>query len=557
MTKDAVITSKAGDREFKSQLREAALRGRRSKGERRTLWPAPYDQPTFDSRMAFLLDCIWTLLETEGEPEQIPDKEYIAWLVWHWGETRERGEPFVIWKPRRMIVSWVCRALELHDLGIFSGEHWLADENYKKSQQQVWRYSFLYDQMVRHLPHWGLPPLIPGVNTFGSAEQKQLDAVVLPNGSIFRAINSDPQALYGPGVRSITLEEPHTYAKLSDMLSQARMITQGRVGHRDGHVCLIGNSAPNSGWISLLKDEGFYPVPEGERFAQAPMYSRHYKGRDGILILDLRYQSDPEKDPAWVTKTRPGNLNWETEMEKRLDMLAGEPVFPQFSVLIHAPAKNQREPWLMDSHSEYVLGLDTGAQTIHHAGVLLEITPGREDRRQVIAVKEFVPDRPLSFIAFGHWCKAWIADNLPNSFWGNVIWVADHSITRREGSSLKTIKTLAWDELREVVLPISNVWETRKADVEWLLRDTVSSRDGQEEYPRFQLCAHDCPILFKALTGGYCYQSKPMSAYEDETIRAIMRRPEKGHVYSDVADSLQYACSHARELLRRQARKAA
>ena len=542
MASELLISTRAGRRKLKQNLKEAALKGRRTIGDSAALWPKEYCGTDYETRCKFILECVWTFLEVEGRYEQIPDLLYIRWLIWHWCDTRSKGIPLVCWKPRRMCVSWLFRALELHDLGLFCGEHWLADEKLQKSEQQCWRYWCIFEGIRQRFKTWNLEP----GKDFGSLDQKQLETYTLPNGSMFKRINSNPEALYGPGVRSLCLEEPHTYVALSDMISQALIIVQGSIGGNNGHVTLVGNSAPREGWIKLLKPCGETYRPQPGEFP-APPHSGVYLGNNGVRILDLNYRSDPSKDDAWVKKTKPGILNWDQEMEKSLDTQSGQPVFPTFDSTIHVPEIYLTASRKMNKHSTFILGIDTGINTMNHAAILLELTPGPPKTRRLIAVKEFCPEKAMMFQEFGRWCQNWIVQNVPQGYENDVIWVADRSITTREGLSHQNIKLFARDSLQENIIPISNAWEYRRAAVEWALSDhAVSETDDDEDVPRFALVKKDCPTLFRALLSGYCWREAT-----NPTEGADMRRPEK-NMFSHGADALQYSCIYAKDLLKKQ-----
>jgi hypothetical protein len=108
-------------------------------GDIKSLWPAPYNNHSYEARLAFIYDKVYTWHEQNGAPEPILPRAYIDWYVWHWADTRAKGLPMQVEKCRRMIVSWITRGLEVHDLGVTKGGLLLAGQKYDDAEAFVWR----------------------------------------------------------------------------------------------------------------------------------------------------------------------------------------------------------------------------------------------------------------------------------------------------------------------------------------------------------------------------------------------------------------------------------
>jgi hypothetical protein len=232
---------------YRQEIERAFLGAKALMGEGNCLWPAPYDQPTYESRIAFLYDKVWTFEETSGQPMALARKNYIEWFTWHWGNTKDLGEPLVVEKSRRMVISNICRALELHGVGIRTGNVVIADQVFSRARYHCWRTWFSYDQLVSRNPDWKLSDALP----YGSLADQRLDSLVLPNGSIIRSVNQDPESFRGTGVAEAVLEEGSVYDRLAKTWAQANSVTQGPPGKIGGHSVIIANASPNQDWSEI------------------------------------------------------------------------------------------------------------------------------------------------------------------------------------------------------------------------------------------------------------------------------------------------------------------
>ena len=86
-------------------------------GRDRPFWPEPFAHPTPEAAWSFIRE-LRTWNEAEGAIQPFPDKRYLKELAREWIECRATARPFVVEKCRRMVVSWLFRALELHAMGL-------------------------------------------------------------------------------------------------------------------------------------------------------------------------------------------------------------------------------------------------------------------------------------------------------------------------------------------------------------------------------------------------------------------------------------------------------
>lgn len=230
-------------------LEKGILDKKKQLGEIESLWPAPYNEPTYGSRIAFLEDLCFTWNEADSETQQLPTKDYIRWYVWHWHDCKMRGQPLITEKSRRLILSWVSRCLELHDGGLRPGNYFVAMSDYKDSAEMLWRIWFLYEEIRARNPTWQLPDCTP----YGSLLSKKLDSLVLPNGTIFNQMNSEGESVRGSGTTAICCEELSSYPKAAEFWAQANIITQGSAKSVGGFCYALCNASPKEEWQEIKK----------------------------------------------------------------------------------------------------------------------------------------------------------------------------------------------------------------------------------------------------------------------------------------------------------------
>lgn len=211
------------------------------------LWPAPYDQDTLESAMAFVRECrTWN--ETEKQIQPMPDLDYFWNIGAEWFKAKREGSELHILKARRMVVSWFCRCLELHQMGLSRQDWLLGGEKYGPACKHVWRLEHLYEDLRREKLLWKLPPskhlLFEG--------DRSLKQFSLANGSVCTAVNGEGNNVQGEGLTGVVFEEASLYPHLESMIGQAKIITQASAGHSGGFIVTIANPEHNHSYWELV-----------------------------------------------------------------------------------------------------------------------------------------------------------------------------------------------------------------------------------------------------------------------------------------------------------------
>ncbi len=216
------------------------------------LWPTRYVPSEVvsaeDASTRFVFECCWTYNEADGSTELIPDHEYIRWFAGEWIANRATGGTLICEKSRRLIMSWVCRALELWAIGLGRQKLVICGLNYTKSAEHVWRIAWLYRQLISKRSEFGLAAAQERGGNFGAQE---LEQVILPNGSLVENLNQEGQSFQGSGYSGVVMEEFSQYDNPSYMYSQARRVTEGKPGQPGGFVVAITNAWPSLEWKEL------------------------------------------------------------------------------------------------------------------------------------------------------------------------------------------------------------------------------------------------------------------------------------------------------------------
>jgi hypothetical protein len=211
---------------------------------------AAYRTAELRAACRFLFECCWTYNEADGSVELIPDLEYIRWFAGEWLLNREAGGVLIVEKSRRLIMSWVCRSLELWAMGVRRSKFVICGLNYPKAAEHVWRVAWLWRELCRHRPELGLGKAMERGGNFGAQEMEQ---VILPNGSLIENLNQQGQSFQGSGYTGVVMEEFSQYAHPAYMYSQARRVTEGKPGQPGGFVVAITNAWPGSEWKELKR----------------------------------------------------------------------------------------------------------------------------------------------------------------------------------------------------------------------------------------------------------------------------------------------------------------
>ncbi len=233
---------------FRAALEETARRGLRlPRDSSEPLWPAPYNVDSPDALKAFVFDCLRTWNEAEGEVQHIPAKAYLETYAELWWDSRSTGLPFICEKSRRLVISWLERGCTLWSMGVRKEDCVLAGLTYPKAAKHVWRVLHYYEDLRIRFTDWNLPACVK----HGSTAAKQLDRIVLANGSKLEQINQDGDSFQGDGYSRVIIEELSMFRHVAALWAQAQFVTMGRPGTIGGHVISICNASPNPQWKEL------------------------------------------------------------------------------------------------------------------------------------------------------------------------------------------------------------------------------------------------------------------------------------------------------------------
>ena len=202
-----------------------------------------------DALCRFLFECCWTDNEEDGLIELIPAHEYIRWAAWEWLKAKRTGDVAIIEKSRRLIISWVCRGMELWAMGLKRSKFVICGLTYPKSAEHVWRIAWLCRELSERGFKFGYDPKICERN--GSFASKELGLVILPNGSIIRTMNQQGGKFQGSGYTGVIMEEFSQYDHPEYMYGQARRVTGGKPGLPGGFVVAITNAWPGTEWKGI------------------------------------------------------------------------------------------------------------------------------------------------------------------------------------------------------------------------------------------------------------------------------------------------------------------
>jgi hypothetical protein len=225
---------------------EAERRGLLPPRDPPPLWPDEYCRPDARSAWSFVVQ-LRTWNEAESATQPFPDRRYLRRIAREWVRCWRKGQPILIEKSRRLVTSWLLRALELWVLGLKRGDGVIVHRTHSDAAEHVWRIWHLYDDLRKRNPDWGLLKPTP----YGSLADKQLDSVVLPNGSRVEKHFEKPEGLQGSGYTFVTMEEISLYRRPGSIWAQARFVTQASAGSRNGLIVGVTNSSPNTDYQEL------------------------------------------------------------------------------------------------------------------------------------------------------------------------------------------------------------------------------------------------------------------------------------------------------------------
>lgn len=261
----------------------------------RCLWASPCDKDTAESAIEFVKLC-WTWNEAEQESQPFPDKEYLWAYVREWHDCKKAGRTLMVEKCRRMVISWLDRALMLHQMGLKRTDCVLIGEDYEAAAKHVWRIKFLYDGLRDRNPSWNLPE----IKSLRYEGDKALKQVSLANGSVCEYGNGESSQLQGSGVALVSMEELPIYRYPESILAQAKLITQGSANTVGGFIVTIGNASVNKAWQDIKKNSGLAGHPDDDIMVGVSGYNL----KSGARGLKIHYNADPEKDSKWLNGVR-------------------------------------------------------------------------------------------------------------------------------------------------------------------------------------------------------------------------------------------------------------
>lgn len=201
------------------------------------LWKEGYANDDAESAYAFVIDLCRTYDPSvpagQSPVRKFPDKPYLRYLVERYYQTLKIGKPLIVEKPRRMLVSWLLRALDVWDAGRRKGSFYVACQKYPDSARMVWRSWFIYEEIRKLKPEWNLLPAMlwryEGAQTASKVE--------FPNGSIMVALTgTDPDSFRQEGATRVVLEEIAFWSGLASSWANALAMVKGSAGEVGGHV---------------------------------------------------------------------------------------------------------------------------------------------------------------------------------------------------------------------------------------------------------------------------------------------------------------------------------
>ena len=148
-----------------------------------------------------------------------------------------------------MVVSWTIRGLELHQAGLQRSSFYIACQDFEDSSEMIWRTAFLYKDLRMRFPDWHLQ----APAEWKGKKPDRLDSLRLPNGSTFHPLTGrDPNTFRQTGATGVSLEECAFFPRLAEVVSNAKVMCQGRPGEKDGFMCLVSTvNGANRAWMKM------------------------------------------------------------------------------------------------------------------------------------------------------------------------------------------------------------------------------------------------------------------------------------------------------------------
>lgn len=261
----------------------------------------------------------------------------------------------------------------------------------------------------------------------------------------------------------------------------------------------------------------------------------------GAIYLRLEHFADRDKGDVWLAREKkrmrgtPDDFDREILMQR--NKFDGEPVIKNYDDKIHT-----RNGYFVDHPIPIIagsiyFGLFDAGTTLRPAALLLQVTAAPF---QVHAIQEVIGIGADSMETFSPRVVDAFMGRLPGN-WDEVRYFGDETVNSRGGNDGRTARQVAKLAAGIDIRPVSNNWPRRRSAVEWLL-----SRWIDETTPGFFIDGVNCPMLRKALLGGYKWHVAAGGNARDPG--AVVLKPLK-NVYSDISDALQYGALQVRKLV--------
>lgn len=474
----------------------------------------------------FILD-LKTWNEANESFEPFPAEKYLEDLVHEAYECRASGEPIIIEKARRLLVSYLFCAIELFWLGVKRRNHLISHLVNENAEKELWRIWQLHESYRAKYPN--VKPIL----THGNVNAKKLERLMFPNGSTVERHYDDGSALRGTGVSYVRMEEASYYRHPSATYGQAKILLQGKPGEPGGLIVMINNSSPSKDWQSIKENIDMREFLEIEGYrARYPYRSKSVNGK---RIIGIFFTAMRGKTPEWAEMelATQDPITRDREYLLMQTVYDGRPVFPAYSDAKHYPESIRGTGVNYIPKSILVFGVDCGVQTVHYGGALLQITTSG----QIICSREVAPMETTSADEFFPEALAVLNEFAPGV---PCIWVGDATIRTRSGVNKLSLQQYVRNEFGIMMIPMPNAINPRISAVNKLLTGTLG------EYPQFILDGINCPAIREGFLGAYRWNERTDKA--GKTVFGGV--PEKSDV-SHVMDGLQYAAIEAWNCLKR------
>lgn len=216
------------------------------------LLPATIRARSADAAKEFVFDHAWGWDDSAAVVRKIPAHPYLEDIIDEWWATMETGQPLVIEKSRRLVVSWLLCALDVWD-GITRQCNMVQGGiDYDKASEFVWRCYFVYQSAKNGVDGQpGTLPMLPPLVKWGNPLAQRLDKLAFLNGTLIEPLNSDGESFRGSGYTRVKLEELSAYRYPSQVWSQAMAVTMGVPGQKRGHIVAPCNARAHPEWQEI------------------------------------------------------------------------------------------------------------------------------------------------------------------------------------------------------------------------------------------------------------------------------------------------------------------